>query len=381
MLDAACSRFGKTCLVARRSGSGHPQSEPETRSSAPVVRAVILWAVVGSSLAVGLAAVHAQGSGLGAVAFVQPGVEGKGAPLLARDFPELDLPSGVGHDGQYFYVIARNPTDSEALTEHLGRPRYRLQRPVFPALAWMLHPSGGGYGLVYAMLAVGGVALVLLGAAVGMLSVRLGGPAMVAAVVPLLPGSVWAFRLGLADNLALALLVAYLWMAHEERARAAMLLAIAAALTREAVLVVILADALFRRSPTSSKAAAAALVAVGGWWLGLRTTIDTAGAQVQEFTVPLTGIAENLEYWAGGNHLLAASTTAVTLALATYVAGRRGPKHPLFAPVIASTAFTLVLARDVLALDHNGTRAMAPALVLALLAALTPDAGHGGPIA
>src|ERR671919_468424 len=48
-------------------------------------------------------------------------------------------------------AIARDPMHLHDVADHLDRPRYRLQRPLYPLLAWLLHPGGGGMGLVLAM--------------------------------------------------------------------------------------------------------------------------------------------------------------------------------------------------------------------------------------
>lgn len=97
------------------------------------------------------------------------------ASLVAHDAADADLAPNRGHDGQQFYAIARAPMHLDDAAEHLDRPRYRLQRPLFPVLAWALHPSGGGTGLVWALIAVGVAGVLLSGLGAGALSTALGG--------------------------------------------------------------------------------------------------------------------------------------------------------------------------------------------------------------
>lgn len=337
-----------------------------------------MLAVLGTAVTVTLAVLHAHQTDMGWLALVQPGTEGLAADVFAEDFPDVDLQGGIGHDGQYFYVAARSPTDPELLSEHIGRPRYRLQRPLFPALAWALHPTGGGYGLLTAMVVVGAGSLLLLGMAAGLLSVQLGGPALPAAVIPLLPGSLWSFRLGLADNLALALALLGIWAVHRRATGVATALGVGAVLAKEAMLVLLVAKAAADRRRESVIPAAVATCVAAAWWFALRSLIETSGRQVLELTWPFGGMADNLDQWLAGEELLASTSVAVTLVLSVGVLVHRGRRHPLFGPLLGSLAFTTVLSGQVLGLDHNGSRTIAPALVLAILVAVTPAASDPG---
>src|SRR4029078_6948586 len=118
----------------------------------------------------------------GAVSLVAPGRQGPSAAAIREDFPDARLEPGVGLDGQQYYAVARGPFHLRSDATELDRPRYRLQRPLFPFLAWILDPVGRGTGLVVALAAVGVVALVLGGVATGVLSVTLGGSPALAAV-------------------------------------------------------------------------------------------------------------------------------------------------------------------------------------------------------
>ena len=128
-------------------------------------------------------------------AILYVGQDGPAAALLREDIPAYDLAVGRGHDGQQFYAIARSPMHLRETSEFLDRPRYRLQRPLFPLMAWALQPTGGGTGLVIALAAVGVGGVLASGVTAGALSSALGGSAWPALVVPALPGA-YAARCG-----------------------------------------------------------------------------------------------------------------------------------------------------------------------------------------
>lgn len=311
-------------------------------------------------------------NGGNSVGLVQPGGDGPSAEVFREDFPELRLPDGLGHDGQQFYAIARQPTDLDGLAERLDRPRYRLQRPLFPALAWALHPSGGGYGLVAAMAAVGVGGLLVGGIGAGALSSRLGGGTWPALLVPLLPGAYAALRLSLADTLALGFVLFSLYFSESGRPRGATAGAILAAFTKESTLVVIVAHAAFRRTRTSVTAAVVSAATTILWWLVLRVLVDADGAQVREFTWPFGGVIRSLDEWFSGEDLIAAAAVLGAFVLAGIALWRRGPGHRLFGSVAASLAFSTILGTDVVGPDFNGPRTIGPMLVLAILMLATP---------
>lgn len=307
-----------------------------------------------------------------------PGRSGPSVDAIVADIPEADLAPGRGHDGQQFYAVARGPMHLDEAAQHLDRPRYRLQRPLFPILAWALHPAGGGTGLVVALVAVGTAGVLLAGAAAGALSTSLGGGAWPALVVAALPGSYVSLRITVADTLALGFVLGALWAVGSRRDRLGVAAAVAAVLTKESMLLLLVAHALTRRTRASIRAAAASLVATAGWWLALRVLVDGDGPQVKEFTWPLGGILVYVDEWLAGENLVGAAMAIGSFALAGVALWRRGPRHPLFGPLAAMTAFASVLGASVVALDFNATRTLGPLLALAILALATPTEGRAG---
>lgn len=333
---------------------------------------LIRFALAGTVLVVAGAFLDLRSKGGNTVGLIQPGADGPSAAAFAEDFPEVRLPDGLGHDGQQFYVVARNPLDLDEVSEDLDRPRYRLQRPLFPVLAWALHPGGGGYGLVAALAVVGIAAVFALGLAAGSLSTTLGGGAWPAALAPILPGTYAAFRLTLADTLALALALFALVAAERNRPFRAAVAAVLAALAKESVLVLVVAHAAFRRTRAAVIAAVASVATTAAWWVALRFLVDADSRQVLEFTWPFGGVVTNLDDWVTGDDWISGITVIATFCLAALALWRRGPRHPLFGALAATAAFSVLLGPDVLGPDFNGPRTLGPLLLLAILTFGTP---------
>lgn len=307
-----------------------------------------------------------------------PGERGPSVDAVLADIPDADLAPGRGHDGQQFYAVARAPMHLDEAAEHLDRPRYRLQRPLFPVLAWALHPSGGGTGLVVVLVALGIAGILLSGVAAGALSTALGGGAWPALVVAALPGSYASLRITTADALALGFVLSALWAAETGRRRVGVVAAVAAVLTKESMLVLLVAHAAARRTRASLAAAGSALVTTAGWWLALRVLVEGDGPQVKEFTWPLGGMIVYADDWLDGKNQVGAAMALGTFALAGVALWRRGPRHPLFGPLAAMTAFASVLSASVIALDFNATRTLGPMLALAILTLGTPTERPAG---
>ncbi|MGI8983455.1 MAG: hypothetical protein ACR2HM_02800 [Acidimicrobiales bacterium] len=157
----------------------------------PVVAATSLrrhvgWALAGTALAFVLLLLDIRASGNGILRPIRAGARGPGAAVVASDFPTVNAPDQVGLDGQQFYAVARDPFHPDTVAANLDRPQYRYGRPLYPMLAWLLHPSGGGPGLVWAFVIVSLAGLFVGGLAMGVLSSLVRGPPW-AVLFPLLP--------------------------------------------------------------------------------------------------------------------------------------------------------------------------------------------------
>jgi hypothetical protein len=331
---------------------------------------IIRWALVGTFLVVMLVMADFQGGGGKPLGLIQPGADGPSIGAIREDFPDADPPEGFGLDGQQFYAIARDPGHPDDVAEHLDRPRYRMQRPVFPLLGWALHPTGGGTGLILALFAVG-VAGILLGAlATGALSVSLGGPAKLAVAFPLLPGSMVALRFTVADSLALALAVTALALAERGRWRWAVAVAVLAVLTKEPMILVFAGWWLGQRSRRTALLVAVPGCIAAAWALALRLSLP-AGTAISppEITLPpLRGLYLAVaDRWLGEHEWLGMATAVAAVALGLAVLIGRRPANRMWWPVVVHLGFATVLGADVIGLNFAATRSMQPLLLLALL--------------
>lgn len=305
---------------------------------------------------------------------LQGGTNGPSYALLHQDFPEIEVPTGLGLDGQQYYAMARSPLHLDDAAVSLDRPVYRWQRPLFPWLARVVHPAGGGgAGLVAALFVVGVAALLLGGVAAGALSTALGGRPWPAAVFPLLPGAYMSLRVTMADSLALALVLAALALAAHRRAALAVLVGCLAVLARETSVLVFVGWALARRTRRDTALAVVPLVVGGAWAVWLRVTLPaTPGDGVNELGLPFVGVARALrDHWLDGSNKLGfaaalAAFGATGLALRTV-----GRGHPLIPAVAVNLAFVALMNHSVVGIDFGATRSTMPLLMVSVLALAT----------
>lgn len=299
---------------------------------------------------------------------VHPAADGPSAAVFVADWPDEPLDPGIGHDGQQFYAIARQPMHLDAVAPALDRPHYRLQRIAFPVLVWALHPFGGGGGLVVATVVIGGLALMAGGIAAGWLSVQLGGPPWLALVFPLVPGALATMRISTADTLALAAALSAIAFSLSGRHRWAVPAGVLSVLAKESGWLLLLGLAVWRRDRHGAALAAIPAMIAGSWWIWLRLAVDDQSEGVTEFVLPFVGIAEAMEaLWWNGEQLLAATTVVASLALGVLALTKVGLRHSLGWPILIQLLFLPWLNIDVLGLNDNASRMTMPLLVLAIV--------------
>ena len=304
-------------------------------------------------------------------------VAGKAGPawhVIRRDFPDAEAhtPAGLGHDGQLFYAIARQPMRLAAVAPSLDHPRYRLQRPLLAWLAWTLHPGGGGPGLVWALFAVGVLGLFVGGLASGMLASSLGGRPEVAALFPLLGGSFASLRITAADALATALALAATALLVDRRWRSAVAVGVLAVLAKETALLILLGVLAWKRSRDALAVAGAATAVSAAWWLWLRHAFGGEPGPPELLAAPLRGLADSVRLWASGEQTMAAVWVPAAVVLGALALVSRGVRHPCGPAIVLQLALLTVLSLDVLGLDFNGTRATLPLVALAVIALAAP---------
>jgi len=333
---------------------------------------LLLLAVLGTVLGASMALLDLERTRDVHGGLMHTGPDGPAAELFARDFPDQPQFTEGEHDGPMFYAVARDPFDLDRAAESLDRPRYRLQHPLFSWLAWVGSPSGGGEPLARSFFAVGVLALVAGGVAMGALSHTLRGPIWLAVLFPILPGAIMSLRITVADALGVALMLAALAASLRGRTTFAVVLAVGAVLTKEPMILAFGGLALWRRDHPGWLLVGTPVAVAGLWALFLRWRVESPGGEVIEFGLPFAGLWEGVQYWAEGGSPLAmlAAVAALGLGVATLV--RRRLDHPLSIAVGAYLAFVLLLTPTVLALERNGTRMTMPLLALAIVAMVAP---------
>jgi hypothetical protein len=292
--------------------------------------------------------------------------------VVQQDFPGEQLATGFGHDGQYFYVIAREPLDPADAAEGLDRPRYRLQRILFPLLSWLLHPSPGR-GLVLSMVAVGLAAVALGTFATGALLDTLGGRWHLAGLFAALPGTYWSLRLTTSDSLALALAIAAVTLSLRNRHGWATAVATAAVLTKEPIWLVLLGVAIWRRDRAGVALVSVPAAVAAAWFVLLHITVEDVSQRVVEFTWPGRGYLDAWRYaWSSGEVLDGALLAVMILGLGMVALRRHGLSGPLGWSILLHLLLFTVMSASVIALPDNNSRTMGPLLLLAIVALLTP---------
>ncbi|MBV9950966.1 MAG: hypothetical protein JO291_03380, partial [Acidimicrobiia bacterium] len=335
-----------------------PPGGVEERGSLPSLpwRDIVRWALLGTTVLLALVFVDvARHGGSNPVSLIQPGTKGPAIAVVHQDFPRVEPPQGPGLDGQMFYAIARDPLHLDHAARSLDRPRYRLQRPLLPWLAWLLHPSGGGTGLIAALFLVGLAGIVLGALAAGVLGVTLGGRPWLAALVPLLPGSYWSLRVTVPDALALGLALAALALSVRRRPVAAVLVGCLAVLAKEPTILLFVGWGLWRRDRAGAALVAVPGLVMGAWMAWLRVQLPGREHGLGELALPpLSGLVDATRHlWFGGHELvgMASSVAALVVGLIVLVV-RRG--HPLWWPTVVLLAFATVMGSNVIGMNFGG---------------------------
>jgi hypothetical protein len=329
---------------------------------------VVLLALAAATLNAALAVKSAHYPGSHPASIVHPGAQGPSARVLIEDFPEAKLPRGIGHDGQQFYAIARQPTHLGAIAPDLDMPRYRLQRIAFPLLVWMLHPQGGGRGLIIATVIVGALALFAGGLATGVLALQLGGPLWLTLLFALWPGAFMSMRLSTADNFALAAGLGALVFSLAGRHRWALVAGVLATLAKESTWLLLLGLALHRRDRRGIYLAAVPAAVAGAWWLALRLLVEDNSPGLTIFTLPLAGLWACVQYWSQGNTLFAYFLVPLAFAIGAWALVRVKLRHTLGPAILLQMLFLAFLGVDSLGLDANGSRITMPLMLLGSVA-------------
>jgi hypothetical protein len=308
----------------------------------------------------------------GDLAFVlRVGNESGTRPLIEEELGPIPLTEGLGHDGQYSYLIARDPLGLDGLPDLADDGAYRYRRALYGWLA-------GGFGWFPPQVAlIGLVAWTVIGFGVA--------TAATADVASLLGARSWAVlgvlgnlglwlsvQLATADALALALAMLAVSLALRQRTGWAVLALAAAALTKDAYLLfaVGLGGWMFlagRRRPAIAVAVFPAIPLA--LWIGwLSRQVGNGLSAKDNFAWPLVGLAESFSAWESTGDLVQAivALTALVGALIVVVVTRHRLIAWLTLPwIVVAMVSSVVVWGD----GNNAVRAFAPLWLLAWMGA------------
>ena len=210
----------------------------------------------------------------------------------------------------------------------LDRPQYRYQRPLYPLLAWLLHPSGGGPGPIYAFVAVSLVGISLAAWPSAPSPISAGAP-WLAVLYPLLPGTVWALTSSVADGLAVSLSLVTIVAVLRGHDRLAWSAAIAAVLTRETTILVPLALLVARRRREDWPLLVLPAPALFSWLGIVHIVVPSGGLPSEHLVFPLSGLIDVARTrWLHGKELIGMASTVSAFTAGLFVLGRRrGPSE------------------------------------------------------
>ena len=341
-------------------------------------RHLVRWTLVGCLGLLLLVMVDvSRNGGNNPVSLIQPGTRGPSTEVVAQDFPDVEQPPADGLDGQQYYAIARNPLHLDEVSPALDKPRYRLQRPLLPWAAWLLHPSGGGTGLIWSLFLVGLASIVVGALATGALSTMWRGPAWLAALFPLLPGAYWSLRVTVSDAMALALALAAIAFAARHRSALAVVAGVLAVLAKEPVVLLFVGWLAARRTKRDAFLVAVPAAVVVAWMAWLGHVLAPDAERNQDLGLPFVGLWQAFaDVWSHGQELVGMACTLGGLAIATVALVRRRLGHPLSWALAIQLAFMLVMGVNPTSVNFGATRMAMPAMILGALALATPHAAE-----
>lgn len=343
-----------------------------------VAVAVVLGLLIGTRL------VGYHGDAAGFVVFGQRSVQYTHPPAGAPDT------SPIGYDGQFYWIEANDPLllrQSTLADLRATAPGYHLQRPAYPALAFVL--AGGQRGaLPWSLLGVNVLAVLAITAAFGSYARSRGWSSWWGAVIGLMPGLLMPTLRDLSDPLAIACMLGGLLAWQRRRSWWAAGLLTVAVLAREPMtlaVVAIAADAgwscwrarrergaltpALRHAWPAVVVPAAAFVA---WQVYIHGRYSGAAASSKPVLPPFKDFVNEVRYAIDNDSPLGALWDIVYLALvlagmgATIALLRRGITAPGVAALLFAASLTVIVFGD----QWGDTRYSAPMFASLLLGGL-----------
>ena len=335
---------------------------------------LIFWFILGAAL--GVTVMGAYGAG-GWRSLLHVGSRNPLLHTIESELGPLAPSDATGHDGQLYYLVARDPLGTGETPHALAAfddngPRYRYRRILFPVLA-------GGFGQLGAQATLGGmitwlaVAMGLATVAIADLSFQLNvrEAVFVAAVNA---GALVSLLLLTADVLALALALGGISLALRWRTGWAVAALALAALTKEVYVLVPWALAAWRWNERQRGDALALavlpvlpIVAWSGW---VATSLPGIATAVANVGMPFVGFFEAVSVWVSQERnpveLFLAAFTGLTFvgASAMLAVGRIKVLRWLVAPWVALGCFATL---EVWGKPNNAARVFAILWPLSIL--------------
>ena len=272
----------------------HRPPEPDVIARIPPAA----WFVVGCLLVGGTQLGYVALHGWDATILLHVG-DSPARPLLEREFGHVALLPGLGHDGKYFYLVARHPNFARAdaeLLDAIQDPGYRYGRPLYPLVAGLggtLSPWGTLAGLIVVQVLAGGACAAVTAA----LARRDGLPLLAVAVGLANPGIYSSGVLLTSDLPALTFGLAGVLAWQRGRAGVAVALFCAAVLTKEYhVLTPLVLAATAGRTRATALLVAVPLLCLAAWKLIVASAVGF-GEGGGNFGWPGVGIVESAPWW------------------------------------------------------------------------------------
>ena len=328
----------------------------------------LIWFTVG--IAVGTVALMLQLGTPGAYLsdILRVGEASPTRALIASELGTLHYAQGQGHDGQYSYLVARDPLAQHGLASLADDGGYRFRRALYSWLAGgfgSLTPKGTLWGLAMWSILGLGIATAAIDEIARVLGARQW--AVVGVVANL---GLWlSVQLATADALAIGLALAGVALVLHDKTWLAAFAFAAAVLTKDTYLTFPLTVSAWllttRRRRDALVAFLPAVLVLLGWSLWLQLQIGHGFSLKGNLSWPVAGLVESLPWQSPVTGSLVVMTL---LGFVIAAAGIVLARHPLLAWLTAPWILTgLLSSRLVWQEGNNAARALAPLWALGFL--------------
>ena len=307
---------------------------------------------------------------------------GSNNPLLSRMQSELGplVPADpIGHDGQLYYLVARDPmarthTPSILASIDNNGPRYRYRRILFPLLAGGFGQFGG-LTTLYSMIGWLAAAMGLASVAIADLGFVLNVRSNLIIIAIINAGALASLLFLTPDMLALALALGGVALTARSRIGLAVLAFALAALTKEVYLVVPWALALWSWRHNMGRRAVSMLalvptVPLALWSAWVAAAVPGVPAGVENLGLPFNGFMQAVPYWTGAEsnavELWLIAFVGLTLVMSA-VALRIAPSTPMGTIVGAWLTIACLATLQVWGKPNNAVRVFAMLWPLSIL--------------